>query len=76
MRVPAKENTLAMADVDIRARTCRRRTRLDSDLPNDRSRDQPRTGEHPREVRWTVTPCKGKDSVSSDSRKTFIILMF
>ena len=28
------------------------------------------------EVRWTVTPSKGKDSESSDSRKTFIILMF
>jgi len=31
---------------------------------------------HPREVRWTVTPSKGKDSDSNDSRKTFIILMF
>ena len=64
MRVPAKENTLAMADVDIRARTCRRRTRLDSDLPNDRPRDQPRAGEHPREVRWTVTHIEEMDAES------------
>jgi len=28
------------------------------------------------EVRWTVTPSEGKDSDSSDSEKTFIILMF
>ena len=30
----------------------------------------------PREVRWTLTPSKGKDADSSDSRKAFIILMF
>ena len=33
-------------------------------------------GGHPREVRWTVTPSEGKDSDSSDSRKTFINFMF
>ena len=27
-------------------------------------------------MRWTATPSEGKDSNSSDSRKTFIILMF
>ena len=26
-------------------------------------------------MRWTVTPSEGKDCDSSDSRKTFIILM-
>ena len=29
-----------------------------------------------REVRWTVIPSVGKDSDSSDSRKTFVILIF
>ena len=40
------------------------------------SRDQLNAGGHLGEVRWTVTPSKGKDSDSSDSRKTLIILMF
>ena len=42
----------------------------DEDLrcPHSRSRDQHSVGGHPREVRWTVTPSKGKDSDSSDSR--------
>ena len=31
---------------------------------------------HPREVKWTVPPNEGKDSDSSDSRKTFNILIF
>ena len=44
--------------------------------PHSRSRDQHGFGGHPREVRWTVTPSDGKDSDSSDSRKTFIILIF
>jgi len=32
-------------------------------------------GGHPREVRMAVTSSEGKDSDSSDSRKTVIILM-
>ena len=44
--------------------------------PHSRCRDQHRVGGHPREVRGTVTPSKGKDPDSRDSRKTFIILMF
>ena len=44
--------------------------------PRSRSKDQHGLGKHPREVRGTVTPSEGKDSDSSDSRKTFIILMF
>ena len=40
------------------------------------SRDQDIVGGYFREVRWTVTPSEGKDSDRSDSRKTFIILMF
>ena len=52
------------------------RTRLESELPHSRSRDQHSVGGHPREVRWTVIPSEGKDSDSSDSRKTFSILMF
>jgi len=44
--------------------------------PHSRSRDQHSVGGHPREVRLTVTPREGKDSGSSDSRKTYIILMF
>ena len=43
--------------------------------PHSRSRDQHSAGGHPREGRWTVTRSKGKDPDSSDSRKTFIILM-
>ena len=44
--------------------------------PHSRSRDRHRVGGHPREVSWTVTPSEGKDSDSTDSRKTFFILMF
>ena len=44
--------------------------------PHSRSRDEHSVGGHPRQVRWTVTPIEGKDSDSSNSRKTFIILMF
>jgi len=44
--------------------------------PHSRSRDQHSVGGHPREVRWTVTPSEGSDTDSSDSRKTFITLMF
>ena len=44
--------------------------------PHSRFRDQESVGGHPREVRWTVTPSEGEDSDSSDSRKTFIILVF
>ena len=44
--------------------------------PHSRPRDQRRVGGHPREMRWTVTPSKGKDSDITDSRKTFIILIF
>jgi len=51
VRVPEKENSLALADVDIRARTCKSRTRLESELQPQQGRDQPRTGGHPREVR-------------------------
>jgi len=40
------------------------------------SRDQYSVGGHPREVRWTVTPSEGRDSDSTNSRKTVIILMF
>jgi len=60
----------------LEARTKRSRTRLESELPHNRSRDKHSIGGHPREVRWTVTPSEGKDSDSSDSRKTFIILFF
>jgi len=41
----------------------------------ENSRDQHSVGGHPREVIWAVTS-KGKDSDSSDSRKTLIILIF
>ena len=44
--------------------------------PHSRSRDQHSVRGHPREVRWTVTPSKGKDSDNSDTIKTFIILIF
>ena len=49
---------------------------LESELPYNKSRDQHSVGGHPREVRWPVIPSEGKNSNSSDSRKTFIILMF
>ena len=48
----------------------------DLSCPQSRSRDQHSAGGHPREVRWTVTPGKGKDTDSRDSRKSFIILIF
>ena len=57
-------------------RTHRSRTRLESELPHSRSRDQHSVGGSPRDVSWTVTPSEGNDSHSSDSRKAFIILMF
>ena len=44
--------------------------------PYSRSRDQHSVGGHPGEVKWTVIHSEGKDSDSSDSRKTLIILMF
>ena len=58
----------------METRTHKSRTRLESELPHSRSRDQHSVGGHPREVKRTVTPSEGKDSDSSDSRKTFIIL--
>jgi len=62
VRAPEKENSLALADVDIRARTSKRRTRLESELRPQQVRDQPRTGGHPREVRWTVTHVEENDA--------------
>ena len=70
--------------------THRSRNKLESELPPERGvgggvgtvthstqpRDQHSVGGHPKEVRWTVTPSEGEVSKSSDSRKTFIILMF
>ena len=52
------------------------RTRLESELPPQQVQRPAQVGGHSREARWTVTPSKGKDSDSSDSRKTFIILTF
>ena len=69
MRAPAKENTLVLIAVTLEARTHRSRTRLDSELPPQ----QHSVGGRLREVSWTVTPSEGKDSESSDSRKTFIM---
>jgi len=60
----------------LESRTHRSRTRLKSELPHSRSRGQHSVGGHPREVRGTETPSEGKDADSSDSRKTFITLMF
>ena len=48
----------------------------EAELPHSRSRDQHSAGGHPGEGRWAVTASEGKDSDSSDSRKTFIILFF
>jgi len=50
--------------------------RLESELLPQLSKDQYSVGEYPKEVRWTVTPSKRKDSDISDSRKAFIIPMF
>ena len=61
----------------LEARTHRSKTRLESELPPQQVQKSAQdVGGHPREVRWTVTPNEGKDSDSSDSRKTFIILIF
>ena len=51
------------------------RTRLESELPPQQVHRSPQCWRNPRDVRWTVTPREGKDSGSSDSRKTFIFLM-
>jgi len=56
--------------VDFEARTHRSRTRYTA------GPDISSVAGHPKEVRRSVTPSKGKDSDGSDSRKTFIILMF
>ena len=74
LRAPTKEHELVLIAVD----TGGKNTQEYLSSPHSRSRDQYRVGGHPREVRWTVTPSKGKDSDtdSSDSRKTFIILIF
>ena len=72
LRAPTKENAVVLM-----ARTQRSRTWLESELPpHSRPWDQNSGGGHPRKVRSTMTPREGKDSESSDSRKTFIILMF
>ena len=62
LRAPTKENALVLIVVDT--------VGPDEDLscPHSRSRDQHSVGGHPREVRWTATPSKGKDSDFSDSR--------
>ena len=52
------------------------RTRLESELSPQQVHRSAQCWRNPREVRWTVTPREEKDSDSSDSRKTFIILMF
>ena len=49
---------------------------MESELPHSRYRDQHGVGGHPRELRRTVTLSEGKGSDSSDSRKSFLILMF
>ena len=74
LRAPTKENALVLIAVDIGGKK-HRRTRLESELPHSRSRDQHSAGGHPREVRWTVTPSEGKDSDNSDSRKTIILML-
>ena len=76
LRAPTKENALVLIAVELQARTQRRRTRLESELPPQQVQRPAQVGRHPREVRWTVTPSERKDSDSSDSRKTFIILIF
>lgn len=56
LELPQKENTLVLIAVDIGDKTQRSKTRLESESPHNRSRDQHSVGGHPREVRWTVTP--------------------
>ena len=75
LRAPTKENALVLIVVDLGGKNKRSRTRLESELPYSRSRDQHSVGGRPRKVRWTVTPREGKDSDSNDSRKTFIIVL-
>ena len=60
----------------MEVRTHRSRTRLEAELPPQRARGQRSVGGHPGEGRWPVTPSKDKDLDSSDSRTTFVILMF
>ena len=67
-RAPTKENALALIAVGTGGKTHRSRTRLESELPRQQSRDQHSVGGHPREVG------DGKDSESRDSRKTFICI--
>ena len=63
----------------LKGRTHRSRTRLESELPHSRPKDQHSVREHPREVKWTVITSPRKDSDSNDSDSndsTFIILIF
>ena len=68
LRASTKENVLVLITVDTGGKRHRSRTILESGLPPHRSRDHHSVGGHPREVRWTVTPSKGKDPDSSDSK--------
>ena len=74
-RAPTKENTLVLIAVDIGDKTQRRTTRLESESPHNRSRDQHSVGGHPREVRWTVTPSEGKDSLTAVTQEKHLLLL-
>ena len=73
MRVPTRENALVPTAVAI----CGKNSEIGPDqslsCPHSRPIDHTHVGGHPKEVWWTATPSKGKDTDSRDSRKTFII---
>ena len=64
MRDPAKENTLALADTDIRGKDTAGGPDYSLSYPHNRSRDQPSIRGHPREANWTVTHRNVKDANS------------
>ena len=76
LRVPTKENTLVLIAVDIGGKNTQDWRQIRAWVAPTAGPEISSVGGHPREVRGTVTPSEGKDSDSSDSRKTFIILIF
>jgi len=72
MKVPVKENALPVADVDTGLTNTQEYEQIRV-WAAPRSRDQPSSGGHPREVKWILSHSEKKDIDSWDPRKTIII---
>ena len=72
-----EENVLVLTPADIGGKNTQEEDQVRIwAAPHSRSRDQHSVGGPPREGRWAVAPSEGRDSDSSDSRKTSAVLMF